>query len=76
MADFLIRNDTIRYKPDTLRAWIKRQEKHTIYGFNRVPIFIRYVTCEGKKGKIVFHDDIYGEDRQLREAYFADKPIY
>jgi len=76
MADFLVRNDTIRYKPDTLRAWIKRQEKHTIYGFSRVPIFIRYITCVGKKGKILFHDDIYGEDRQLREAYFADKPIY
>jgi len=76
MADFLVRNDSVRYRPDTLRAWIKRQEKHTIYGFSRVPIFIRYMTCEGKKGKILFHDDIYGEDRQLREAYFANKPIY
>ena len=76
MADFLVRNDSVRYKPDTLRAWIKRQEKHTIYGFSRVPIFIRYVTCEGKKGKILFHEDIYGEDRQLRDTYFADKPIY
>jgi len=76
MADFLVRNDSVRYKPDTLRAWIKRQEKHTVYGFSRVPIFIRYVTCEGRKGKILFFDDIYGEDRQLREAYFANKPIY
>ena len=76
MADFLVRNDSVRYRPDTLRAWIKRQEKHTIYGFSRVPIFIRYVTCEGKKGKILFLEDIYGEDRQLRETYFANKPIY
>lgn len=76
MADFLVRNDSVRYKPDTLRAWIKRQEKHTIYGFPRVPIFLRYVTCEGKKGNILFHEDIYGEDRQLRDTYFANKPIY
>ena len=76
MADFLVRNDSVRYKPDTLRAWIKRQEKHTVYGFSRVPIFIRYVTCEGRKGKILFFDDIYGEDRQLRDTYFANKPIY
>jgi murein L,D-transpeptidase YcbB/YkuD len=76
LADFLVRKDTIRYKPDTLRAWIQRQEKHTIYGFARVPIFIRYYTAEGKKGRILFYDDIYGEDRQLRERYFADKPIY
>jgi murein L,D-transpeptidase YcbB/YkuD len=76
MADFLIRNDTVRYHPDTLRAWIQRKEKHTVYGFARVPIFLRYFTCEGKKGKILFHEDIYGEDRYLRNTYFANKPIY
>jgi murein L,D-transpeptidase YcbB/YkuD len=76
LADFLVRNDSVRYRPDTLRAWIQRKEKHTVYGFARVPIYLRYFTCEGKKGKIIFYDDIYDEDRHLREAYFADKPIY
>jgi L,D-transpeptidase YcbB len=76
MADFLTRNDTIKYKPDTVRAWIQRKEKHTVYGFARVPVYLRYFTTEGKKGKVYFYDDIYGEDRQLRERYFADKPIY
>lgn len=76
LADYLVRNDTVRYHPDTLRAWIQRKEKHTVYGFPRVPIFLRYFTCEGKKGKIAFHEDIYGEDKQLRQRYFADKPIY
>ena len=76
LSDFLIRNDTMKYHPDTLRAWISRQEKHTVYGFAHVPIFIRYFTAEGKKGKILFHEDIYGEDRQLRDRYFANKPIY
>lgn len=75
LAAFLVRNDTMRYHPDTLKAWIQRQEKHTVYGFARVPIFIRYFTCEGKKGKIVFHDDVYGEDKVLRNKYFANKPI-
>jgi murein L,D-transpeptidase YcbB/YkuD len=75
LADFLVRNDTIKYKPDTLRAWIRRQEKHTVYGFAKVPIFLRYFTVEGVKGRLLFHEDIYGEDRQLRDRYFADKPI-
>lgn len=75
LSDFLIRKDTTKYHPDTLRAWIKRQEKHTIWGFARVPIYLRYFTCEGKKGHIVFYDDIYGEDKQLRNRYFASKPI-
>ena len=76
LADFLIRNDTIRYKPDTLKAWISRQEKHWVTGFAKVPIYLRYFTAEGKNGKISFYDDIYGEDKAIRNRYFADKPIY
>lgn len=75
LADFLVRNDTIRFPPDTLRAWIGRQEKHIVSGFTRTPIFIRYFTCEGKNGKLRIYDDIYGEDKVLRERYFADKII-
>lgn len=76
LSAFLIRNDTMRYHPDTLKNWIQRQEKHTVYGFAHVPIYLRYFTAEGKKGKIAFYDDIYGEDRQLRNRYLAQKPIY
>jgi murein L,D-transpeptidase YcbB/YkuD len=76
LSAFLIRNDTMRYHPDTLKNWITRQEKHTIYGFAHVPIYLRYFTAEGKKGKIQFYDDIYGEDRALRNRYFAMKPIF
>lgn len=76
LSEFLIRNDTMKYHPDTLKAWISRQEKHTVYGFARVPIFIRYYTVVGHKGKLVFYDDIYGEDRALRNRYFAKEPIY
>jgi murein L,D-transpeptidase YcbB/YkuD len=76
LSTFLIRKDTMRYHPDTLKAWIARQEKHTIYGFARVPIFIRYYTVVGRKGKLAFYDDIYGEDGELRNRYFARKPIY
>jgi L,D-transpeptidase YcbB len=75
MSDFLVRNDTMRYHPDTLRAWIKRQEKHVVSGFQRVPVFMRYFDCEGKNGHIRFYDDIYDEDKFLYEKYFADKSV-
>lgn len=75
LAHYLVRNDTIRYHPDTLRNWISRQEKRVVYGFPKVPIFIRYFTCEGRDGKVRFFDDIYGEDRILRRRYFAYKSI-
>lgn len=75
LADFLVRNDTTKYHPDTLRAWIKREEKHWVSGFKKVPIYIRYFSCEGKDGKLRIYEDIYGEDKILKERYFADKAI-
>lgn len=75
LSHFLVRADTVRFPPDTLRAWINRQEKHLVTGFPRVPLFIRYLTIDGKDGKLVFYSDIYGYDRQLKEKYFSRKRI-
>jgi murein L,D-transpeptidase YcbB/YkuD len=74
-ADFLIRNDSLKYPADTLKAWVARQEKHVISGFHKLPLFIRYFSCEGKDGKIRFYEDIYDEDRYLSQKYFANKII-
>lgn len=71
LAHFLVRNDTIRYNIDTLASWIVRQEKHVVSGFKKVPLFIKYFTCEGSYGKVKFYDDIYGEDKILAEKYFS-----
>ena len=75
LANFLIRKDTINHQADTLKAWIARQEKHMMSGFPKLPLYIRYFTCEGKDGRIKFYEDIYEEDRYLREKYFADKGV-
>ncbi len=75
LSHFLVRNNEIRYHPDTLRAWILRQEKHVIADFSHVPIFIRYFTCEARDGQIRFFDDVYGDDRMLAQRYFKGKPI-
>ncbi|ULQ57038.1 L,D-transpeptidase family protein [Flavihumibacter rivuli] len=75
LSHFLVRDDTITYHTDTLRAWIQRQEKHVVSNFPRVPIFIRYFTVEAVDGKIRFFEDIYGEDRLLVERHFLSKPI-
>jgi murein L,D-transpeptidase YcbB/YkuD len=71
LAHFLVRNDTVRYSADTLASWIVRQEKHVVTGFRKVPLFIRYFTCEGKNGRLKFYDDIYAEDKMLTEKYFS-----
>lgn len=80
LANYIIRYD---YKEksyddafaarDSLDAWLDRKEKHTIPVRQRLPVYIRYFTCEGKNGKILFYDDIYGEDKVLQEKFFAGK---
>lgn len=74
LSHFLVRNDTIKYPIDTLKAWITRQEKHVVSGFPRIPIYIRYFTVEGKNdGTLKFYNDIYKEDSILSVKYFAGK---
>ncbi len=76
LANYLVRNDSLRYPPDTIKAYISRGEKHIISGFHKLPLYIRYFTCEGKNGKIVFYEDIYDEDRNLIQKYFMNKSVY
>jgi L,D-transpeptidase YcbB len=81
LADYLVRNDTTTVgKPkipsDTIKAYIARNEKHMFSGFHKLPLYIRYFTCEGKDGKIVFYEDIYDEDRNLIQKYFANKSVF
>ncbi len=58
---------------DSLKKWLKNKEKHHITVRNKVPVFIRYITCEGVGGDIVFYDDVYGDDKMIRQKYFASK---
>jgi L,D-transpeptidase YcbB len=81
LADYLVHSDTtvtgsLRIPPDTIKAYIARSEKHMFSGFHKLPLFIRYFTCEGKNGKIIFYEDIYDEDRNLIQKYFANKSVF
>ena len=65
--------DILSPTEDSLTTWLQRKEKHTVPVRKRLPLFIRYFTCEGKNGKLVFYDDVYGEDKTLQERFFAGK---
>ncbi|HUM67168.1 MAG TPA: hypothetical protein PLV32_15010, partial [Chitinophagaceae bacterium] len=80
LAHYIISNDSRdltgekRYAMgDSMRAWLTRKEKHVIPVKKRLPVYIRYFTCEGQDGKVIFHDDIYGDDKIIREKYFTGK---
>ncbi len=65
--------DTLRYNTDSIRNWIAGKDRVRIDVKSRIALYIRYFTCEGKNGKVKFYDDIYGEDKALREKYFAGR---
>ena len=82
LSNFILQNDSTYIdslgrgsftKTDSVQQWLLRKEKHYIPVRDRIPLFIRYFTCEGRSGKIVFFDDMYGEDHRLKEKYFATK---
>jgi murein L,D-transpeptidase YcbB/YkuD len=81
LAFYIMRNDSLNSRqPDSLKlstdsitTWISRKEKHTIQIKKKFPVFIRYFGCEGGNASIKFYDDIYGEDKKLRDKYFAQK---
>ncbi len=70
-----IHKDSLKYNADSIRNWVAHKERHRIDVKNQIPLFIRYFSCEGKDGKVIFYDDIYGEDKLLRERYFANKQL-
>ncbi|MCX6316942.1 MAG: L,D-transpeptidase family protein [Bacteroidetes bacterium] len=79
LAWYLLRNDSLSAKggnytrTDSVKTWLARKEKKTISLRNKMPVFLRYFTCEGQNRNIIFYDDVYAEDKFLREKYFATK---
>lgn len=77
LAYFILRNDSLAGKKalpsDSLYKWLSLKEKHVIPVRKRIPLFIRYFTCDAKDDQIVFYEDVYGDDMRLRDKYFANK---
>lgn len=79
LAWYILKNDSLNAKggnytrTDSVKTWLAKKEKRNIVLRNKVPVFIRYFTCEGSNKGIIFFDDVYAEDKFLREKYFATK---
>lgn len=63
-------NDSSRIQSDSIKVWLERKEKHQIPVKSKLQVYFRYFTTDVKKGRIIFYEDIYGEDKAAREAYF------
>lgn len=79
LAFYLLRNDSLysqvpdsmKISTDSIGTWISRKERHVVGIRKKLPVFIRYFAVEKVNGVIKFYDDIYGDDKRLRERYFA-----
>jgi murein L,D-transpeptidase YcbB/YkuD len=58
---------------DSMYTWLALKEKHLIPVRKRLPVFIRYFTCDVQDGKLTFYDDVYDEDRRLSNEFFKYK---
>lgn len=78
LAYYLLRRDSLvdssrTVRVDSLNSWLAQKKKKYIRVRQQLPLFIRYFSCEGRNGKLVLHEDIYEEDKRIRERLFASK---
>jgi murein L,D-transpeptidase YcbB/YkuD len=78
LAHYILRSDSIASvyatPVDSLETWLTQKQRRVISVRKRIPLFIRYFTVEGPtSGDLVFHDDIYSEDKLLRDKFFRYK---
>ena len=78
LAFYILQNESMdagsgAAKIDSVKTWLKYKQKRSIPIRNKIPVYIRYITCAGQNGNIVFFDDVYGEDKMLRVRFFAGK---
>jgi murein L,D-transpeptidase YcbB/YkuD len=64
-ANFLIRDDSLNYRADSLKLYFKRQEQRKIKLKNRLPIYTRYYTAEADSMGLRLYIDIYRKDEKL-----------
>jgi len=72
LSHYLVRSDSTGAIRDSVSAWMKRAEKHQVSVPDRLPIYLRYFTAiVTEEGRIRLLEDIYGDDKLLRERYLS-----
>lgn len=65
--------DSIMIVADSLKSVMAKRRNMALMMPERIPIYIRYFSCEAVGGKLVFYSDIYNEDKALIDKFFAKK---
>jgi L,D-transpeptidase YcbB len=81
LAFYIARNDSLNktkdqklaYNVDSIKTWLANKDRKRIFVRNRLPLYFEYLTCEARNNKIIFYGDIYNDDQELIDKYFANK---
>jgi murein L,D-transpeptidase YcbB/YkuD len=77
LAFYIARNDSIyndnvkSYNTDSLLQWLGEKTYRVVAIKKKLPLYILYFSVEPVDGKLVFFEDVYGEDKAIREKYYA-----
>lgn len=70
-AEYLLESDNQKAYIDTFRMFIEKGKRRHIPLNTKLPIQIRYITCEGDTaGNLYFYHDIYRRDESLKQRFF------
>ena len=73
-ANYLIREDSLKIKPDSLTLYLEKRVRKQIAVRKPIPIFIKYFTCEpDPEGKITFFTDIYKKDKEFHKVLYREE---
>lgn len=78
LATFILRNDSLNTSNavsiDSLNTWLAAKQKKYVPVRRPIPLFIRYFTSDvSDKGNLIFYDDVYDEDKIIRQKLFSNK---
>ncbi len=73
-AQFLIRDDSVRYPVDSLLSDISKQQQKYVYLRKPIPIYINYFTVEADEHhELHYFIDVYKRDEKMLRALRKSK---
>jgi murein L,D-transpeptidase YcbB/YkuD len=68
LARYLAKDDDTYVSPEDLDQYLMVQHRLEVKVVKPIPLFLQYITCEEKDGKIIFYKDIYEKDKMIIDA--------
>lgn len=70
-AQFLIRDDSVKYPVDSLKSDLLKEKQKYVYIRHPLPIYINYYTAEvDKNNSLYLFIDVYKRDEKMRKALY------